>query len=54
MEEIEEMSDERLIKEYRETVEFRAVESENGQVTPHEIDFRKALEQEIRDRMGDD
>lgn len=45
------MTDEELIKEYRETVEFRAIESENGQVTPHEIDLRKALEKEIKDRM---
>lgn len=51
MKEIEEMDDEELIEEYRETVEFRAIESEHGQVTPHEIDFRKALESEILDRM---
>ncbi|WP_440988770.1 hypothetical protein [Haloarchaeobius baliensis] len=51
MKEIEEMSNDELVEEYRETVEFRAIESEHGQVTPHEIDYRKALEQEIVDRM---
>jgi len=51
MKEIEEMDDEELVEEYRETVEFRAIESSRGQVTPHEIDYRKALEQEIVDRM---
>lgn len=45
------MSDEELVNEYRETVEFRTEESIHGQVTPHEIEFRKALEQEILDRM---
>ena len=45
------MDDDELITEYRETVEFRAIESEQGQVTPHEIQFRKALEREILERM---
>ncbi|MDL0118255.1 hypothetical protein PNQ29_00580 [Halobacterium salinarum] len=52
MKEIDEMDDDELVEEYRETVEFRAIESECGQVTPHEIEFRKALEQEILDRMA--
>ncbi|WP_176450737.1 hypothetical protein [Halorubrum ezzemoulense] len=52
MKEIDEMDDEELIEEYRETVEFRAIESSRGQVTPHEIEFRKALESEILERMG--
>ena len=51
MREITEMDDEELIREYRETVEFRAIESDHGQVTPHEIDYRQALEREILDRM---
>ncbi|MDL0144120.1 hypothetical protein [Halobacterium salinarum] len=51
MKEIEEMDDEELVEEYRATVEFRAIESEQGQVTPHEIEFRKALENEILERM---
>ncbi|NLV09307.1 hypothetical protein GOC74_05100 [Halomicrobium mukohataei] len=51
MKEIEEMSNEELVEEYRETVEFRAIESSQGQVTPHEIQFRKALENEILERM---
>jgi len=51
MKEIDEMDDEELVEEYRETVEFRAIELEHGQVTPHEIEFRKALENEILDRM---
>jgi len=51
MKEIDGMDDKELIVEYRETVEFRAIESSRGQVTPHEIDYRKALEQEIVDRM---
>ncbi|WP_435116585.1 hypothetical protein [Halolamina sp. C58] len=51
MNEISEMDDEELIKEYRETVEFRTEESIHGQVTPHEIEFRKALENEILERM---
>lgn len=51
MKEIDEMEDEELLEEYRDTVEFRAIESEQGQVTPHEIEFRKALQREILDRM---
>jgi len=51
MKEISELDDQELIREYRETVEFRAIESERGQVTPHEIQFRKALETEILERM---
>ncbi|WP_311171204.1 hypothetical protein [Halobellus ordinarius] len=52
MKEISEMDDEELLDEYRATVEFRAIESEHGQITPHEIQFRKALEEEILERMG--
>jgi hypothetical protein len=52
MKELSEMDDEELLEEYRATVEFRAVESDRGQVTPHEIEFRKALEAELLDRMS--
>jgi hypothetical protein len=51
MKDLSEMDDEALIGEYRETVAFRAIESERGQVTPHEVQYRKALESEILDRM---
>lgn len=52
MEEISEMSNEELLTEYRETVEFRTEESLRGQVTPHEIDYLEALEREIVERMS--
>jgi hypothetical protein len=51
MKEISEMGDEELISEYRETVKFRAIESDRGQVTPHEIQYREAFETEILERM---
>jgi len=53
MKEIDEMDDDELIETYRDTVEFRAIESNQGQVTPHEIDRLNALEQEIKERMED-
>jgi hypothetical protein len=51
MKAISKMDDEELIREYREVVEFRAVESDRGQVTPHERQYRKAVEAEILKRM---
>lgn len=51
MSEIDELPNEKLVEEYRETVEFRAIESERGQVTPHEMAYRKALEEEILERL---
>lgn len=50
-EKIEDLGNEELVQEYRETVEFRTIESEEGQVSPKEINLRQALEQEILERM---
>lgn len=49
--EIEDLSDEELLNEYRATVEFRTIESEEGQVSPKQINLRKALERELLERM---
>ena len=51
MKDLDELDDDELIEEYRRTVEFRAVESAEGQVTPHEIELRQALERELLRRM---
>ena len=51
MSEIEELSDEELLTEYRRTVEYRTEESLIGQVTPHEMEYKEALEDEILERM---
>ena len=50
--EIGDLSNEELVQEYRETVEFRIEESIQGQVSPKEIKLRKALEEEIVERMA--
>lgn len=49
--EIQDLENEELIQEYRETVEFRVEESLQGQVSPKQINLRKALESEILERM---
>lgn len=50
--ELSELSNEELIQEYRETVEFRTEESIQGQVSNRQIKLRKALEEEIVQRMS--
>ena len=49
--EIEDLGAEELIKEYRETVEFRTEERLQGHVSNRQIKLRRALEREILDRM---
>lgn len=51
MREIEELEDNELIVEYRETVAYRAIESEEGQVSPKQIQLKRELESEILERM---
>ena len=51
MNDLSEMDDEALIGEYRETVAFRAIVFLFKQKTAYEIQYRKALESEILDRM---
>jgi len=51
-EELSDLSNEELVQEYRETVEFRTEESLQGQVSNRQIKLRKALEQEILERMA--
>jgi hypothetical protein len=51
MKEIEDLSNEELLVEYRQTVEFRTIESEAGQVSPKQIQLKRELEGEIIERM---
>jgi hypothetical protein len=49
--EIEDLSDEELVEEYRDTVEFRTIESEEGQVSPKQINLQDGLRAEIIERI---
>jgi hypothetical protein len=49
---IEGLGDEELVSEYRDTVEFRTIESEEGQVSPKQINLQQALRDQILERMN--
>jgi hypothetical protein len=50
---IQDLTDAELVNEYESVVSFRAIEQQEGQVSPAEIQLKEALEEEILERMKD-